>query len=239
MDVKRKLYLAFVIFSVFSTAVFAAPTLITAPVTDLYIPTGFDDNDNSEIVVAGVFPSACYKTGPSEISIHRETSEIHIAVNAYEYEGICAEVLTPFLQTIKLGFLKAGDYTVHITHSNLTDRMSIGTSVTSIPDDYLYAPVENAVMELSAGSQKLILEGTFPYTFVGCAIMSEIKVIQSKKDLLEVLPIMELVDDGRCLRENNEFSIAYNLKDKLEGKILIHVRVLNGQSYSRLVTMER
>jgi len=141
MDVKRKLYLAFVIFSVFSTAVFAAPTLITAPVTDLYIPTGFDDNDNSEIVVAGVFPSACYKTGPSEIWIHRETSEIYIAVNAYEYEGICAQVLTPFLQTIKLGFLKAGDYTVHITHSNLTDHMSIGTSVTSIPDDYLYAPV--------------------------------------------------------------------------------------------------
>ncbi|MEI8027211.1 MAG: hypothetical protein WCI18_12765 [Pseudomonadota bacterium] len=238
MEVKRKLYLAFVIFSVLSSAAFAGPTVVTAPVTSLYIPTGFDDNDNSEIVVAGVFPSACYKAGSSQVQLNPQINEIEVSVTAYKYDGFCAQVLTPFLQTIKLGILKAGDYTVRIRRSELMDHISIGKSLTRSPDDYLYAPVENAAMDLSDGSQKIILEGTFPYTFVGCAVMSEIKLVHKKKDILEVLPIMELINDDRCHRENNEFRIGQNLPEKLQGKVLLHVRVLNGQSYSRLVNLD-
>lgn len=239
MAVKRKLYLAFVILSVLSSAAFAGPTVVTAPVTHLYIPTGFDDNDNSEIVVAGVFPSACYKSGSSQVQVNYQVHEIEVSVTAYKYDGICAQVLTPFLQTIKLGILKAGDYTVRITKSDLLDHISIGRSLTSSPDDYLYAPIENAAMDFSDGSQKIILEGTFPYTFVGCAIMSEIKIIHKKRDLIEVLPTMELVNDDRCHREGNEFRIGQNFPEKLQGQILIHVRVLNGQSYSRLVNLDQ
>ncbi len=239
MEVRKKLYLAFVILSVFSTAAFAGPTVIRAPVSRLYTPTGFDDNDNSEVVVAGVFPSACYKSGSSKVKVNYQLNEVEVSVTAYKYEGFCAQVLTPFLQTIKLGILKAGEYTVRIRNSELWDRISIGKSLTSSPDDYLYAPVENASMDLSDGSQKLILEGTFPYTFVGCAIMSEIKIVHKKRGLIEVLPTMELVNDDRCRRENNDFKIGQTIPEKLQGQILIHVRVLNGQSYNRLVNLDK
>ncbi len=238
MGIKRKIYLALAILSIFSSAAFAGPTIVTAPVTRLFIPTGFDDNDNSEIVVAGVFPSACYKSGSSKVDVNTTSHEIEVSVTAYKYDSICAQVLTPFLQTIKLGILQVGEYTVRIRASELMDHMSIVKSLTNTPDDYLYAPVESASMDLSQGAQELFLEGTFPYTFVGCAVMSEIKIIHKKKDIFEVLPIMELINDERCHRENNEFKIGYILTEKLQGQFLIHVRVLNGLSYSRLMNLD-
>ena len=228
-----------VVFGLFSGIVFAGPTIIPAPVDSLFVPTGFDDNDNSEVIVAGMFPTACYKVGTSEAKLNSDTGEIEVIVNAYKYEGLCAQVLTPFLQSIRLGILPSGEYTVRVKETQLTDTVSVGKSRTSSPDDFLYAPVENAKIDESGVAQKLILEGTYPYTFVGCALIREVKVIHKKADILEVLPVMDLINDERCIRDGNEFKFEYKLADKLVGKNLVHVRVLNGQSFNRLVNIAK
>lgn len=228
-----------VVFGMCSGVVFAGPTIVNAPVDALYVPTGFDDNDNSEVVVAGMFPTSCYKVGPSEAKLNNATGEIEVFVNAYKYEGICAQVLTPFLQAVKLGILPSGEYTVRVKETQLFDTVSVGKSRTNNPDDFLYAPVENAKIDESGIAQKLVLEGTYPYTFVGCALIREVKVIHKKADIIEVLPVMDLINDERCIRDDNEFKVEYKLADKIFGKNLIHVRVLNGQSFNRLVNITK
>lgn len=38
----------------YSMAAFAGPEIVTAPVKHLYLPDGFDSNDNVEVVVTGL-----------------------------------------------------------------------------------------------------------------------------------------------------------------------------------------
>jgi len=232
-------FLLFISFA-FSAVSFAGPRIIVAPISNLFVPTGFDDNDNTEIIVSGNFPSSCYKVGPSFATVEFSSKIIKLTVSAYKYEGICAQVLTPFLQSVRVGIVPSGDYQVIIDGSTLTDRAVISKSRTISPDDYLYAPVDNAKIEINAlaNQQILTIEGTFPYTFIGCAIMKDIKIIHNAPKILEVLPIMELVDDSRCLREVNQFIVKKELDHNLETNSLIHVRVLNGLSYNRMFVQE-
>lgn len=234
-------------FAAFTNAAFAndeleQPIEVMAPVEKVFLPTGFDNNDNTEVILHGEFPNSCYKIGHSSYTVDPENNTIEVALTAYKYRSsICAQVLTPYVESIKVGILAAGNYKVTVKGSDIQETMRIGQSIVSSPDQYIYAQVDNAFL-ISAKSfdegaaQKVKLVGAYPYTFVGCAVMDRVEIIHVREDILEVLPILKLLEnDPACERESNDFEVEANVSSELIGEGLLHVRSVNGSSVNKVV----
>src|SRR5690606_17044612 len=91
------------------------PALVPAPVEAFFVPLGYDDNDNVEVVVHGRFPNTCYKVGPANATVDVAARTVEVEATAFHYQAAgCALVLVPFTQTVALGLLPEGTYTVSI-----------------------------------------------------------------------------------------------------------------------------
>ncbi|MGE0174482.1 MAG: hypothetical protein AB7T49_16925 [Oligoflexales bacterium] len=225
-----------------------SPTEIPSPVEKIFIPMGFDDNDNSEVVLKGTFPTPCYRVGRVGADIDDAKKEIKVWATSYKYPPtirmFCAQIETPFIQTIKLGVLKMGDYKVTFKDNpSVSSNLNVAKRTTESPDDYLYAPVENAAVKVDPESRRqfLRLDGHFPYMFVGCMKLNEIRVTKTN-DVLVVLPIAEITEnESECadMPSDHHFEISKGISDPLKEDGLLHVRVLNGNSVNQFVKVER
>lgn len=227
-----------------STALAAGPRTIAAPLQKFFVPSGFDDNDNVEIVAHGEFPNSCYRVGPARADVNHETKTIEVTVSALQYdEEICAQVITPYIKPISLGLLNKGDYKVEAKQTpNIVKSFAVTARKTESPDDFIYAPVESAalVTRFESGQQYINLKGRYPLTFVGCAVMKEVVVQAAPSDVIVVQPIMDFVqNDPRCdFRETNEFDLYYPLETPFYGEGLLHVRVMNGNSLNTYLNVQ-
>lgn len=216
------------------------PEEISAPVTKIFVPKGFDDNDNSEVILKGEFTNSCFQVGRSGSTVDDAKKRVIVWATAYKYAGEnCLEVKTPFIQSINVGMLKSGEYTVVYKYNeNLRADLSVAVRTTESPEDYLYAPVVNARLNTDAnGKQSLTVEGNYPYMFIGCMRMSEVRTSRSNSDVLVVQPITEIVNDDECFTQPSDkaFSVTTGLNEPFTGEGLIHVRVLNGDALNRLI----
>lgn len=215
------------------------PRLVTAPVERVFVPVGFDNNDNTEIILHGKFPNTCYKMGPSTFTIDNTTHTIEINAQAYKYDGGCAQIMVPFTQAVPVGILKEGLYDVVIKNrpDARTSRLDVAEATTSNPDDYLYASVDNvSITDMLNRKKGVNIMGNFPHMLVGCMIMKEVRTIVTAGDVIVVLPIAELVDDQRCQedRYSYKFSVTAEISgDLLESEYLVHVRVTAGGSLNK------
>jgi hypothetical protein len=222
----------------------AAPKSIQAPVENFFIPNGFDDNDNIEVVAHGEFPNSCYRVSGAEATVDEAAKLIKVNVMALKYDGeICAQVVTPYIKTISVGILNKGDYkVVNAVSPNIQKSFTVAARKTESPDDYIYAPVESAslITRFESGQQYVNLKGRYPLTLVGCAVMKEVIIQNSPSDVLVVQPIMEFVqDDPRCdFRDNNEFDLNYPVATPFKGEGLLHVRVMNGNSLNSFLNVQ-
>jgi hypothetical protein len=208
----------------------------------VFLPTGFDSNDNTEVILHGNFPSSCYKLGHSSYEVDKEKKVINVSLSAYEYRsGFCSQVVTPYVESIKVGVLPVGEYKVNVAGSDIQESLRINQSMVATPDSHLYAQVTNAnlinIRSLEGSSmQKLQVEGVYPYTFVGCAIMEKIEIHHVRDDILEVLPIIKLIPEGEeCNRLSNDFVVETEVTSELIGEGLLHVRSSSGSSFNRVV----
>ena len=97
----------------FTTATLLAsnpPKEIFAPVERAFVPFGFDDNDNVEILLQGNFTDTCFRVGPTGYTVDKDKRHIMVWAKAYDYsqqeETYCLDVLTPFLLKIGVGILQ-------------------------------------------------------------------------------------------------------------------------------------
>ena len=217
------------------------PILVTTPVDKVFEPTGFDDNDDSEVILHGHFNNSCYKIGPATATVDVETATITVEAKSWYYAGgMCAQIVIPFIQTIKLGVLPSGDYHVVVLDRDqaATIPLSIVPAASRSPDDFLYAPVANVdVVSDENGGRQLIVEGTYPYTFVGCMKIIEVRQHVTAGDVIVVQPIAQLFSNNAdCVDQSQKnFRFAQPLtgvSDRTE--YLAHVRTLGGQSVNRL-----
>lgn len=221
-------------------------SLVAAPTEKLFIPLGFDDNDNIEVIVNGEFKNTCYKVGPSDVKVDLSQKTVRVSPQSYEYSNaICAQMMVPFVQAIKVGSLPAGSYKVIVENNPAIapQQLVVRQRFTESPDDFIYAPVESAEVEFGATSaeQSLTIAGSYPLTFVGCALVREVQVKRTN-DILVVLPIMELLtNDAECSARGwtPKFTLQVPITDTLQpGHNLLHVRVTNGNSYNKLIAIE-
>jgi hypothetical protein len=217
------------------------PVLVTAPVSKVFVPLGFDDNDDVEVVVHGHFPNTCYKTGPAKATVNEEAKTVTIQVQAFFYQqGICAQLMVPFTQPVKIGPMTAGNYQVSVIDSpQVESTLIVARAVSPNPDDHLYAPVQSVSLALNDSGQKVLtLEGDFPYMFIGCMVMDQVNVVSTPGEVLVVQPIARLTDGQECeaQADNKAFVHKQIVAEPLaEPEYLLHVRTLNGMSVNRLV----
>lgn len=231
--------------SLISGAAFAdTGKLVPSPVEKLLIPNGFDDNDNAEVIVHGHYRDSCFKTGPTKVKVDHARKVVTIFPYSIQYtDGACADMIVPFVQSVKVGILNEGNYKVQVGNSNVKDGfIPVAHRVVETPDDFLYAPVDDAYIEQQGREQTLVLRGTYPRTYVGCAIISNVRA-HVEGELLVVQPVMELLSDAdECRRRKwkPQFVEKVELQQPLGiGDNVIHVRVLSGNSLNKLVYISR
>jgi len=224
-------------------AVVEEPVLVSAPVQKVFVPLGFDNNDNVEVVVHGHFSNSCYKVGPSNATVDTDAKTVTIQAQAFEYpQAICAQMQVPFTVEVKIGLLKEGEYRVLVAGSPdlVTDPLIVGAATTSNPDDYIYAPVHQAsIVKDAQGVDHLQIEGVYPYMFIGCMKISEVRVSQAPGQVIVVQPIAEILEDRLCSPlDSKNFTILKAIEFPLTfTEYLIHVRTLSGTSVNRFIEL--
>ncbi|SMF08273.1 hypothetical protein [Pseudobacteriovorax antillogorgiicola] len=212
-----------------------------APITKFFIPNGFDNNDNTEVVIHGKLPSTCYHTGDAKAKVNSKDKSIQVDADVLFYpDTYCIQSITPYIQTVKTGVLEKGEYKVSFGDDpTVTETFAVKERTTESPDDFLYAPVANAFIDVDydTGKQALKLQGTFPHLFIGCMIMKEVRVFNDPADVMVVQPITEIVDDARCDEQpaDRSYQVTKGLAQPFFGEGLLHVRVLDGNSLNRFL----
>lgn len=205
------------------------PNLVEVSPSAVFIPTGFDDNDNSvQVVIEGFFPNTCYKIAPAFIDKSRiDLGKIHIIPRAYFYKGACLQAMIRYEQTIDLGILSARHYDIAIADETVSHSLFVKHAANSGPDDYLYAPVQEAKM-ISLRKPSLKLKGNFPNTCF--SIDPKDTMIDVTNQVVVILPIAQYDGTRGCIEMLKPFDITVPIEKKLDGRYLIHIRSLEGQS---------
>jgi hypothetical protein len=200
-----------------------------------FIPVGFDDNDETLLVLDGYLPSGCYRLTRPETAVDQEAKTITVTPMARYFDVPCIEARVPFHYEVRLGILAAGDYTVKVNDGNavLRQSLSIAESTTAGPDDYLYAPVDDVTVRPNAdtGHLEAVLQGRFTRA---CLDWEDVRV-EDNGDTVNVLPIMHETDPNACTDAERVYKKIVPLPDSITpGRHLLHVRSLNGQAVNFL-----
>lgn len=217
---------------------FTLPTLLLAqtvtklvPVTNLFVPNGFDDNDNTEVVVSGYLPDSCYKAPVATVKNVHDNFVITVSA-IYKNDGSpCADVAVPFIETVRLGALKAKSYSVSIESATLRKSYSVTvkSATASSVDDFNYAYVTG--VRHTPGNRKIMIDG---YNVSDCFKLKEVKVESNGVDTYAILPIMEKINEF-CPRKMTPISFEAVIPNTINKKeILLHVRSMQGNSVNSL-----
>ena len=99
-----------------SSAAYASPVKsasdsedVVVPVSDVYIPSGFDSGSDSFVVVNGLFPNSCYRW--KEAVVEHVSATLHeVRSVASVKPGMCMMMLMPFMHEVKIGKLEKGNH---------------------------------------------------------------------------------------------------------------------------------
>ncbi len=224
-------------------ASFDQPEVFSSAPNGIYVPQGFDSNDNVEIFFEGEFEDACHKVGMTTHTVDEESKSIYITDMAYYFgESFCALMVVPYQKGVNAGILREGDWKVYFRHSrgNFVEsgKVPVSSAQSARPDEHLYAPVEKTIFRNGQDGKPSTVElaGRF---FNTCMRMDFVKVNQdTESNVVEILPIA-IMDRGGCedAPEGIEFTHKVNLEDLRPGRFLLHTRANNGRSVNEIVTI--
>lgn len=220
------------------------PQVIVAPVAKLLVPQGFDSNDRVEIVARGTFENSCMRVGQASQEVDVENKVIRVKVLSYDYSKLdvmCAQMETPFIQSVNVGVLPSGTYRVELEgNTTVASTVRVVEAKTASPDDYMYAPVSNVSVEhnVRGDVQTVELRGKYPRMLVGCMKIDEVRVTESPREVLVVQPIAHVEKDAAKCPKALDFKVLKRLQKPFVGDAgtgVAHVRVLNGNSLNTYV----
>lgn len=222
------------LFSLFlGHAVHAAPRQVDLQVEKIYVPAGFDSNDNIQVIVTGTLPNLCYRA-PKSKTLHKgNVFKVSLVATYEETEGtVCAEAVVPFMEKVVLGTLETGSYIIEANEDspqNLKEALEVVQANSNVLNDHIYARIEFADPMLK--TRQVLLKGYNPSE---CFELDRIETKSNKKDVYSVLPIMKKVGDF-CPMKMVPFSYPYEVPADLSAKeILLHVRTMQGDSVNTL-----
>lgn len=183
----------FFILSFFSFAIFADTVNTHVPISDLYVPAGLNSNDNVEIVVEGHLPNLCYSNPQISSAINGNKISLEVKADLKSGNIFCAMVISPFVQTVSIGNLQAGEYDIvanengHFkTNAKLYIREAQGND-----NAKTYAYIEK-IEEVKEDKEKILIKA---FRVSDCYEPDEAEVIYNGKDTISVLPTLSQVND--------------------------------------------
>jgi hypothetical protein len=219
-----------IIFAIQAKAEDNTPTKVQISFGKVYIPDGFDNNDNVQIVGEGMFPNPCYRYATTAVTVDHTAKTIRLNTEVYKYPGVCIQVMMPFDRVVDVGILKEGNYSI-ITDNQTVGKVNIHASKTKEPDDYMYASVSQAYFQSKGSVNKVFLSGNFPSR---CMKLKEVKS-QVQNDVLVILPIVELDPAEYCVGGQYRFETSVDVGFMKSGRYLLHVRTMNGKAVNNLI----
>lgn len=204
--------------------------IVNVSALNLFAPVGFDDNDETVVVLDGYLPNSCYKVADPEIIKDLANKSITVQPKARFVGGICLMALIPYSTEVKLGVLPKGDYSLVTNRGSATEALTVAASTTAGPDDFLYAPVDSVSIEKAAdGTISAVLQGRFTNS---CMQWKENKIFYTGKTI-QLLPVIEM-SEVDCQEMETPFRQVVPLNDMQPGRYLLHVRSLNGASVNNV-----
>ncbi|MCB0379418.1 MAG: hypothetical protein KDD33_13070 [Bdellovibrionales bacterium] len=220
------------------------PKIISYAPSAVYAPTGFDSNDNTEIVFEGIFPNACYRVGLTYFNVDEVNKKVFVTDTAHFFENtMCAEMIVPYTKDIKMGVLEPGNYTVYFKNSrgmfNEEASLPVKVAQNPTPDDNMYAPVENSQYfpPKNGNPAMLNLIGAFTNT---CMQIDRVDVVQKNdSNVIEILPYAKIEGDN-CTEANPGIPFEYQvpMENLTAGRYLLHIRSLNGRSVNEIADIK-
>lgn len=205
------------------------------PIDRVYAPSGFDNNDNVEVVVTGYLPNLCHKAPAAKVKIKGKTIKITVSSLYYsESNPFCPEMVVPFMQTVSLGLLKSGSYNIVVNGGGefeTSSKIEIAGAQSHTVDAHNYAYVEYVEKEID--SDTVSLKG---YNVSDCFELDKIEYFHNDKDTYSILPILKQVSQF-CPKKMTPFTYEFKVPRELKSqKVLLHVRTLNGNSVNTIFT---
>lgn len=223
----------FIILALVSSPLFASHqqkvVQTQVPVDHIYVPKGYDSNDNVELVVEGYLPNLCYKNPDAVVKVEGRDINISIVANSTDFEGaICAEMIVPFSHVVNVGLLDKGNYNIKV-NGKIDSSIFVTESTSDAIDDQIYANVEH--IEKIPGEQRVIIKGHHPSY---CLEFDRFEVFNNGSDVYSVLPIAKKISDF-CPMKMIPFEYEMDVPSDLErNRVLIHVRSMNGNSVNSI-----
>ena len=213
------------------------PEVVPSPVDHLFVPKGFDNNDNVSVVVTGKYPNPCYVRNGSEVEVKDE--KIFITVTALRREGAseCDPMTVPFSEEITIGNLQAADYEILVNHGSRheqSEKLSVAVSRSTGVDDHIYAIVDYVELGFTGGlSGDALLMARSPSD---CLVFDRVEYISNDKDTVSILPIMKKVSET-CQEKTRRFEIPVKFKPAAipHKDILLYVRSIEGKAIHTLI----
>jgi len=219
------------------------PDLVSVGLSKAWVPVGFDDNDQAQIVVSGIFPSTCYKTGP--YTVKQIPHGIEISQLAYVYKGKCLQIAVPFSQVIDLGLLAGGRHSILDAKTGARlGEIGVAVAKDAAVDDHLYAPVSSAMITREPGSEQMVLNmvGVLPSKSirlkeVRVSIYPEVVVVQPIAETIPGFqPIWKAISEAMPWPH---FHVKKVLTGLPKGVFLLHIRSLNGKAINELQNFDK
>lgn len=209
--------------------------IVSLDARSVFVPIGFDDNDEVEAVVEGFLPNDCYRLTAATTEIDRENKVITIVPKARYFETTCVLTRIPFHFTANFGQLTEGSYTIKVSGpaASLTEDLVVRHSFNPTPDDFSYIPVDSVHVDLDRVTHKMVatIKGRLTST---CMRWSESRIEDNGKTI-NILPILTYEALSRCDAIEEDFERTVVLPDSISrGRHLLHVRSLNGRAVNTL-----
>lgn len=215
---------------------FASPPEKTPAVyTKVFVPKGFDSNDQVQIVGTGTFENGCYRAAESSAKVDESAKRITISAAAYKYNGLCLQMILPFERVIEVGIVPAGEYEiVQDGQAEVLGKLAVKEAKTDDPDDYQYAPVSQAFVDETSGSKdNLIVRGIMP---TDCMKIVDVKITHDD-NVLMAQPIVKVERRNNCAVGMFPFRKVVKVEAP-KGEYLLHVRSMNSKSINNLINVE-
>lgn len=208
---------------------------ISVNVKNVFAPVGFDDNDEVEIVLDGYLPDTCYKLAFSRVTFDESRNVYQVRQYARKPPGICLPMIVPFTTEVRIGPVKAGDYKIESIGAE-TQSLEVNVAIQNGPDDFLYAPVDSARVDMHPDSDTYtaVIAGRLTNT---CMSFVELRLIDTGRTL-QLLPIVKLAEGADCQAEEVTYEKTVRLPTGMSvGRHLLHVRSLNGKAQNAVFTV--
>lgn len=215
------------------------PQVVEAPVDHIFVPNGFDNNDNIELVVTGKFPNPCYTKNKVDVKVRGDIITLKVTSLRQSEERLarCEPMKVPFSEVVTVGNLQGGSYRVIVNQGGrfeLRDELDVEMSTSTSVDENLYALVDHVELGFTGGlSGDAVLVAR---TVSTCLKLDRVEYLSNSKDTLSVLPIMKKISQDCPERKSRlQIPIKFNLKKFAHDKVLLFVRSIEGKSVHKLI----